>query len=85
MLSESAYATLLAQHRFVYNNTLYDLHDNPGARPLLLGSQPLAVLHVLAQGDLTELWILCNPIFPVIYQMAHSLLGVSYLLVSSNQ
>jgi hypothetical protein len=80
MLSKSAYATLLAQHRFEYNNTVYDLRDDLGAYPLLLGGQPLDVLHVVAQGDATELWILRNASFPVICQMAHNPLGVNYVL-----
>ncbi|MFD1875165.1 hypothetical protein [Hymenobacter bucti] len=82
MLSKSAYATLLAQRRFTYNNTVYELRDDPGAHPLLLGGQPLDVLHVVAQGDLTELWILRNAAFPVICQMAHSPLGVNYVLTN---
>jgi hypothetical protein len=82
MLSKSAYATLLAQHRFEYNNTVYDLRDDLGAHPLLLGGQPLDVLHVVAQGDATELWILRNATFPVICQMAHSPLGVNMVLTA---
>lgn len=82
MLSKSAYATLLAQHRFTYNNTVYDLRDDLGAHPLLLGGQPLDVLHVVAQGDTTELWILRNATFPIICQMAHNSLGVNMVLTS---
>jgi hypothetical protein len=82
MLSKSAYATLLAQRRFVYNNTVYNLRDDLSAHPLLLGGQPLDVVHVVAQGDATELWILRNATFPVICQMAHSPLGVNYVLNS---
>jgi hypothetical protein len=82
ILSKSAYATLLAQHRFVYNNTLYDLRDDLGAHPLLLGGQPLDVVHVVAQGDATELWILRNATFPVICQMAHSPLGINMVLTA---
>ena len=55
MLSKSAFGALLTQHRFVYNNTVYDLLDDTAAHPLLLGGQPLDVLHVVAQGDSTEL------------------------------
>ena len=82
MLSKSAYATLLAQHHFTYNNTVYDLRDDLGAHPLLLGGQPLDVLHVVAQGDPTELWILHNDTFPIICQMAHNPLGVNIVLTS---
>jgi hypothetical protein len=82
MLSKSAYTTLLAQHRFVYNNTVYDLRDDLGAHPLLLGGQPLDVLHVVAQGDATELWILRNAAFPIVCQMAHSPLGVNMVLTA---
>ncbi|GAB3639120.1 hypothetical protein GCM10027422_47110 [Hymenobacter arcticus] len=80
LLSKSAYATLLAQHRFEYNNTVYDLRDDITAHPLLLGGQPLDVLHVVAQGDATELWILRNATFPIVCQMTHNPLGVNYLL-----
>ena len=82
MLSRSAYATLLAQHHFTYNNTVYDLRDDLGAHPLLLGNQPLDVLHVVAQGDATELWILRNATFPVICQMTHSPLGANMVLTA---
>lgn len=84
LLSKSAYATLLAQHHFEYNNTVYDLRDDTAAHPLLLGGQPLDVLHVVAQGDATELWILRNDKFPIICQMTHSPLGVNYVLTNLN-
>lgn len=80
LLSKSAYAMLLAQHRFEYNNTVYDLRDDLTAHPLLLGGQPLDVLHVVAQGDATELWILRNAAFPIICQMTRNPLGVNYVL-----
>lgn len=80
LLSKSAYAALLAKHRFEYNNTVYELRDDLAAHPLLLGGQPLDVLHAAAQGDLTELWILRNDMFPVICQMTHSPLGVNFVL-----
>lgn len=80
MLSKSAFAALLAQHWFEYNNTVYDLQNDAAAHPLLLGGQPLDVLHVAAQGDPTELWILNNATFPLICRMAHSPLGVNLVL-----
>jgi hypothetical protein len=82
MLSKSAYAALLAQRRFEYNNTVYELRNDLGTHPLLLGGQPLDVLHVVAQGDATELWILRNASFPVVCQMTHSPLGVNYVLTN---
>ena len=82
MLSKSAFATLLARHRFVYNNTVYDLRDDTAAHPLLLGGQPLDVVHAVAQDDPTELWILRNATFPVICQITHNPLGVNAVLTT---
>ncbi|WP_210519699.1 hypothetical protein [Hymenobacter terricola] len=78
MLSKKAFAGLLARHRCVYDNTVYELKAD--APPLLLRGQPLDALHLVAQEDATELWILNNPAFPVICRMLHNPLGVDYVL-----
>lgn len=81
-LSKSAFGALLTQHRFVYNNTVYDLREDTAAPPVLLGGQPLDVLHAVAQGDPTELWILRDDTFPIICQMTHNPLGVNMMLTA---
>lgn len=78
MLSKKAFAELRARHRCVYDNTVYELQAD--AAPLLLRGQPLDALHLVAQEDATELWILNNPNFPFICRMWHSPLGVDYVL-----
>jgi hypothetical protein len=78
MLSKKAFAELRARRRCVYDNTVYELQAD--AAPLLLRGQPLDALHLVAQEDATELWILNNPNFPFICRMWHSPLGVDFLL-----
>ncbi|TDN40231.1 hypothetical protein A8B98_15235 [Hymenobacter sp. UV11] len=80
LLSKSAFAALMAQHRYTYDHTVYELRADTTATPLLLGGRPLDVLHVVAQGDPTELWILNNPDFPVICQALHNPLGIDFVL-----
>ncbi|OGX90278.1 hypothetical protein BEN49_23260 [Hymenobacter coccineus] len=79
MLSKKAFADLRAQGRYTYDQTVYVQQNDP-ANPLLLNGQPLDVLHVVAQGDPAELWILNNPDFPIICRMEHNPLGVNLLL-----
>ena len=78
MLSKKAFAELLARQRCVYDNTVYELKAD--AAPLLLRGQPLDALHLVAQEDATELWVLNNPTFPIICRMWHNPLGVDYVL-----
>ncbi|WP_310391939.1 hypothetical protein [Hymenobacter sp.] len=80
MLSKKAFADLLAQRRFTYDRTVYVLKDDLAANPLLVKGQPLDVLHVVAQNDPTEFWILNNATFPIICQIKHNPLGVDFLL-----
>jgi hypothetical protein len=81
MLSKKAFAELVSQHHYTYDNTTYDLENDAAEHPLLLHGQPLDVLHVVAQGDPTELWILNNKDFPVICQVLRNPLGVNVELV----
>ncbi|QKG54270.1 hypothetical protein [Hymenobacter sp. BRD67] len=78
LLSKSAFAALVARHRYEYDHTVYELRADTA--PLLLGGRPLDVLHVVALGDPTELWILNNPDFPVICQARHNPLGIDFVL-----
>ena len=80
LLSKGAFATLLAQHCYTYDHTLYKLRTDTDTAPLRLSGRPLDVLHVVAQGDPTELWILNNPDFPVICQVYHNPLGIDFVL-----
>lgn len=79
LLSKQAFADLRAQGRYTYDQTVY-VRANDAANPLLLSGQPLDVLHVVAQGDPTELWILNNPDFPFICRILHNPLGIDLVL-----
>ena len=53
--------------------------------PLLLRGQPLDALHLVAQEYAPELWVLNNPLFPIICRMLHNPLGVDYVLNAVKQ
>ncbi|AMJ67836.1 hypothetical protein AXW84_22250 [Hymenobacter sp. PAMC 26628] len=80
MLSKQAFADLRAQGRYTYDQTVYVRQSKAAAAALRLNGQPLDVLHVVAQEDLTELWILNNPDSPVICRILHNPLGVDLVL-----
>ena len=82
MISRSAFHDLLKNHRFVYNNTTYVLNDNGQDNSNQLNGNTLDVLHVTAQIDETEMWILNNPDFPIISKIIKNPLGINFKLIS---
>ena len=48
----------------------------------MLGGQPVDVLHVVAQNETTQLWILNNPDFPFVCQIKGNPLGIDIKLNS---
>ena len=85
MLSKQAFADLRAQGRYTYDQTVYVQQRDESASSLKINGQPLDVLHVVAQEDLTELWILNNPDFPLICRILHNPLGVDLVLSAIKQ
>jgi len=82
MISRSAFQDLLKNNRFVYNNTTYVLNDNKPDSIVLQNGEHVSVLHVAAQIDATEMWIVNNPDFPIIGKMIKNPLGINFLLTS---
>jgi hypothetical protein len=74
IISADAFAKLKKDHQFVYNNTVYNFKDND---PVISG---LDLLHVTAQNEATEYWILNNPAFPLVCKIKGSPLGIDCLL-----
>lgn len=84
LISRSAFQNLLKNNRFVYNQTTYVL-DKSGTgtdQELEVTGKMLDVLHVTAQIDATEMWILNDPDFPVICRMIKNPLGINFSLTS---
>jgi hypothetical protein len=83
MISKSAFKDLLQKHQFIYDNTVYELKDDePNQNAVMLGGQPVDVLHVVAQNETTQLWILNNPDFPFVCQIKGNPLGIDIKLNS---
>ncbi len=81
MISQSAYEDLLKNNRFVYNNTTYILDENPEKNSVVMDGKTVDTLHVVAQIDETEMWILKNPDFPFIFKITKNPLGIDFTLV----
>lgn len=81
MISKSAFKDLVTNNKFVYNNTTYVLNKESQVEVLIDG-KTLDVLHVIAQIDETEMWILNNPNFPLICKISKNPLGVNCTLVT---
>jgi hypothetical protein len=82
MISKAAFNDLLQKHRFTYDSTVYEWKDDSKEKPLMLNNQELDVLHVTAQNETTEFWILNNPDFPMICQIRGNPLGIDVTLNS---
>jgi len=80
MISRAAFKDLVQKHQFVYDNTVYNLKDDVTQSPLMLGGQALDVLHVVAETETTQLWILNNPDLPFVCQIKGSPLGIDLKL-----
>jgi hypothetical protein len=75
MISKDAFNDLVKKHLFVYDNTTYNLNDDT-SQSLAMGDQQLDVLHVAAQDETTEMWILNDPDFPLICKIKGNPLGI---------
>ncbi|WP_308991316.1 hypothetical protein QLS71_001420 [Mariniflexile litorale] len=80
MISKSAFSDLVANNKFVYNNTTYNLDKTKVTNEVVIDGKIVDVLFVKAEIDETELWILNNPEFPLICKIAKNPLGVNCTL-----
>ncbi|WNH11174.1 hypothetical protein [Thalassobellus suaedae] len=80
MISQSAYQDLLKNDQFVYNNTTYVLDKSEETDPVIIDGIALSTLHVVAQIDNTEMWILQNPKLPLLCKMTKNPLGINFTL-----
>lgn len=80
MISRSAYQNLIKKGSFVYNNTTYVL-DEKNAESVQIDGKTIDALHVKAQIDETEMWIVKNPDFPLICKITNNPLGINPTLV----
>ncbi|HEY1195558.1 hypothetical protein [Flavobacterium sp.] len=81
MISQSAYQDLIKKGSFVYNNTTYVLDKSEDKNGVSIDGKTIDVLHVKAQIDETEMWILKNPEFPLICKIIKNPLGINPTLV----
>ncbi|KAF2336623.1 hypothetical protein [Flavobacterium ginsenosidimutans] len=81
MISQSAYQNLVKNNSFVYNNTTYILDKNEDKNGVLIDGKSIDALHVKAQIDETEMWIVKNPEFPLICKIIKNPLGINPTLV----
>ncbi|MDA6070163.1 hypothetical protein NJT12_11095 [Flavobacterium sp. AC] len=81
MISQSAYQDLLKNNKFIYNNTTYVLDENSVNNNIDIEGKLLDTLHVVAQVDETEMWIVKNPEFPLICKIIKNPLGINFTLV----
>ena len=81
MISQSAYQDLLKNDKFIYNNTTYILDKNEDKNGAVIDGKSTDVLHVIAQIDETEMWIVKNPEYPLICKITKNPLGINWTLV----
>lgn len=81
MISQSAYQDLLKNDKFIYNNTTYVLDENTDKNSVVIDGKSVDTLHVIAQIDETEMWIVKNPEYPLIYKITKNPLGINWTLV----
>jgi len=81
MISQSAYQELLQNNKFIYNNTTYVLDKNVDNNPVIIDGKTVDALHVVAQIEETEMWIVKNPDYPLICKMTKNPLGINFTLV----
>jgi hypothetical protein len=81
MISRSAYQDLVKNNKFVYNNTTYVLDQNADKSSVRIEEKSVDALHVIAQIDETEMWIVKNPEFPLICKLTKNPLGINWTLV----
>ena len=81
MISQSAYQDLIKKGSFVYNNTTYVLDKSEDKNGVSIDGKTVDALHVKAQIDETEMWIVKNPEFPLICKIIKNPLGINPTLV----
>ncbi|KRB59960.1 hypothetical protein [Flavobacterium sp. Root186] len=81
MISQSAYQDLLKNNSFVYNNTTYVLDKNEDKNSVSIDGKLIDALHVIAQIDETEMWIVKNSEYPLICKITNNPLGINFTLV----
>lgn len=81
MISQSAYQDLVKNNSFVYNNTTYVLDKNEDKNGVSIDGKWIDALHVTAQIDETEMWIVKNPEYPLICKVTKNPLGINFTLV----
>jgi hypothetical protein len=81
MISQSAYQDLVKKGSFVYNNTTYVLDKSEDKNGVSIDGKTIETLHVKAQIDETEMWIIKNPEFPLICKVIKNPLGINPTLV----
>ncbi len=82
MISKDAYQNLRNTGKFTYNNTTYVLDKSKD--DIVINNKTILTLHVVAQIDKTEMWILKNSNFPLICKTTKNPLGINYWLTSIN-
>ena len=81
MISQSAYQDVVKNNKFIYNNTTYVLDQNQGNNNVEIEGKGVDALHVVAEIDETEMWIVKNPEFPLICKIMKNPLGINFTLV----
>lgn len=81
MISQSAYQDLIKNKKFVYNNTTYVLDQSVDRNLVWIDGKAVDALHVIAQIDETEMWIVKNSEFPLICKLTKNPLGINWTLV----
>jgi hypothetical protein len=81
MISQLAYQDLLQNNKFIYNNTTYVLDQKAQNNSVVIEGKSIESLHVTAQIDETEMWIVKNPEFPLICKMIKNPLGINWTLI----
>lgn len=81
MISQLAYQDLIKNNQFIYNNTTYILDQNTDQKSVVIEGKSVDALHVIAQIDETEMWIVKNPEFPLICKITKNPLGINWTLV----
>lgn len=81
MISRSAYQDLVQNGSFVYNNTTHKLDKNEDKNSVSIEGKLVDTLHVIAQIDETEMWIIKNPQFPLICKISKNPLGIDFTLL----
>ncbi|PXY42435.1 hypothetical protein DMB65_02770 [Flavobacterium cheongpyeongense] len=81
MISQAAYQDLVKNNKFSYNNTTYVLDQNSDKNNVVIEGKSVDAMHVIAQIDETEMWIVKNPEFPLICKITKNPLGINWTLV----